>query len=78
MKTKIKIFNVLEALEVIESYGTVKNRLFRSELFVEVTSKQGKITLAKSSIEHVRAIQPMQKTKVTKSGKPVVGTGAKE
>ncbi len=66
MKTRVKIVGVLDPEEVVESYGTVKNRLFRSDLFVELTNKSGKFTQLKTTIERVWAIPVMQKTKVTK------------
>ena len=47
MGTRIFTYDVEDALEVKESYTTVKNRLFRSDDFIEVTTKQGKVTLAK-------------------------------
>ncbi len=66
MRTRIKIESVEDTLEVKESYQTVKNRLFNSADFIEVTDKGGKVVQSKMSIENVRAIQPMQKTKVNK------------
>ncbi len=64
MKTKIVCQGVEDALEVKESYGTVKNRLFRSDAFIEISTVQGKLTIAKSSIVRVYPITHKEKTVV--------------
>lgn len=64
MRTKIVCQDIEDALEVKESYGTIKNRLFRSEDFVEVTTGQGKLTISKMSIIRVFPITHKEKTVV--------------
>ena len=64
MKTKIVCVDIEDALEVKESYGTVKNRLFRAEQFLEVTTIQGKITLSKEAIVRVYPVTHKEKTVV--------------
>jgi hypothetical protein len=66
MKTKIVCKDVEDALEVQESYGTVKNRLFRGDAFVEITTEKGKLTLSKQFIVRVYPIAHKEKTVVTK------------
>ena len=64
MKTKIVCEGVEDALEVKESYGTIKNRLFRNDAFIEVSTIQGKLTIAKNSIVRVFPITHKEKTVV--------------
>lgn len=49
--TIIKLFSVKEPYLVKEGYGTVKRRIFTSELFFEVTLSGQKVTINKTNVE---------------------------
>ena len=49
--TIIKLFTVKTPYLVKEGYGTVKRRIFTSELFFEVTLSGQKVTINKTNVE---------------------------
>jgi hypothetical protein len=64
MKTKIVCRDLEEPLEVKESYETVRSRLYRGELFIEVTTIKGKMLLNKKDIVRVFPVTHKEKTLV--------------
>jgi len=51
MKAIIKMFGAKEPLLTKETYGTIKRRMYSSELFLEVTDADSKLLINKSGIE---------------------------
>lgn len=49
--TIIKLFTVKTPYLVREGYGTIKRRIFTSELFFEVTLSGQKVTINKTNVE---------------------------
>ena len=49
--TIIKLFTVKEPYLVKEGYGTIKRRIFTSELFFEVTLSGQKLIINKTNVE---------------------------
>lgn len=49
--TIIKLFSVKTPYLVKEGYGTVKRRIFTSEMFFEVTLSGQKVTINKANVE---------------------------
>ncbi len=70
MHAIIKLFQTEVPLITKETYGTIKRRLANSDLFIEVTDSDSKLTINKSAIELV-GIQEVKKEekKVKKSSK---------
>ena len=51
MRTAIKLYSANVAVEVKETYQTIKRRLNENGMFIEVTDQIGKLTLAKKAVE---------------------------
>ena len=51
MRTAIKLYSANAAVEVKETYQTIKRRLNENGMFFEVTDQIGKLTLAKKAVE---------------------------
>lgn len=51
MRTAIKLYSADVAVEVKETYQTIKRRLNENGMFIEVTDQIGKLTLAKKAVE---------------------------
>jgi len=49
--TILKLFSVKEPMLVKEGYGTIKRRIYTSDLFFEVTLSGQKVTINKTNVE---------------------------
>ena len=49
--TILKLFSVKEPMLVKEGYGTIKRRVYTSDLFFEVTLSGQKVTINKTNVE---------------------------
>jgi hypothetical protein len=67
--TIIRIKNSKEALLVLETYPTIKKRIFDNNAFIEVTFEDGKLLMNKSIIEEVGDAGPNKKSKIIKKNK---------
>lgn len=76
--TILKLFSVKEPMLVKEGYGTIKRRIYTSDLFFEVTMSGQKVTINKTNVEEfgdqpkkteVNESKESKKTKVKESKK---------
>ena len=58
MRSVIKLFSNNQAVEVKETYQTLKRRLNDSGLFFEANDKLGKLTISKQAVEWVSENNP--------------------
>ena len=66
--TILKLFSVKEPMLVKEGYGTIKRRIYTSDLFFEVTLSGQKVTINKTNVEEF-GDQP-KKTEVNEPKEP--------
>ena len=66
--TILKLFSVKEPMLVKEGYGTIKRRIYTSDLFFEVTMSGQKMTINKTNVEEF-GDQP-KKTEVNEQKEP--------
>jgi len=66
--TILKLFSVKEPMLVKEGYGTIKRRIYTSDLFFEVTMSGQKVTINKTNVEEF-GDQP-KKTEVNEQKEP--------
>ena len=66
--TILKLFSVKEPMLVKEGYGTIKRRVYTSDLFFEVTLSGQKVTINKTNVEEF-GDQP-KKTEVNEPKEP--------
>lgn len=66
--TILKLFSVKEPMLVKEGYGTIKRRIYTSDLFFEVTMSDQKVTINKTNVEEF-GDQP-KKTEVNEQKEP--------
>jgi len=66
--TILKLFSVKEPMLVKEGYGTIKRRVYTSDLFFEVTMSGQKVTINKTNVEEF-GDQP-KKTEVNEQKEP--------
>jgi len=67
--TIIRLKNSKEGLLVLETYPTIKKRIFDNNAFIEVTFEDGKLLINKSVIEEIGDAGPYKKLKTTKKNK---------
>ena len=76
--TILKLFSVKEPMLIKEGYGTIKRRIYTSDLFFEVTMSGQKVTINKTNVEEfgdqpkkteVNESKESKKTKVKESKK---------
>ncbi len=68
MHAIIKLFQTDTPLITKETYGTIKRRLANSDLFIEVTDSDSKLTINKSAIELVGIAEVKKEVKGKKKG----------
>jgi len=66
--TILKLFSVKEPMLIKEGYGTIKRRIYTSDLFFEVTMSGQKVTINKTNVEEF-GDQP-KKTEVNEQKEP--------
>ena len=82
--TILKLFSVKEPMLVKEGYGTIKRRIYTSDLFFEVTLSGQKVTINKTNVEEfgdqpnkIEVNEPKE-TKKTKVKEPKKVTKSKK
>lgn len=67
--TILKLFSVKEPMLVKEGYGTIKRRIYTSDLFFEVTMSGQKVTINKTNVEEFGDQPKKNRGKRTKRNK---------
>ncbi len=68
MHAVVKLFQTDVPLITKETYGTIKRRLANSDLFIEVSDSDSKLTINKSAIEIVGIAEVKKEVKGKKKG----------